>query len=471
MRTYQDLQKAIEKGKGLAEYVRASIEEYKNSEMYQTAVLADEYDRHQNRTILQYQKLLYTISGTAVPDNFSANYKIPSNHFKRFVSQQTQHLLGNGISWLEPEKTKKVLGKDIDYQVQKAGRAAIVQAVSYGFFNMDHVEIFTAKEFVPFWDETNGALMAGIRFWQIDSQKPLRAVLYEVDGYTNYIYEAGKKPRELDPKRTYKQIVVSTPKDGTEIYDGENYPTFPIIPCYANAAKQSEFVGMREQIDAYDLIKSGFANDLDDASQIYWTLENAGGMTDIDLATFIQRMKTIKVAQLEDEGARAEAHTLDVPYNAREAILTRLENDMYKDFMAFNPADIVGGAVTATQITAAYEPMNVKTDGFEYCMLEFLQNLLEVAGIDDEQPTFTRSLIINQSEMISNLVQAAMYLPQEYVTTKIMTILGDGDAVEDALEQMNMEDYNRMSSRSAENGSNSPSSAEGDKLEGEEQGG
>lgn len=471
MRTYQDLQKAIAKGKGLAEYVRASIEEYKGSDLYQMAVLADEYDRHQNRTILQYQKLLYTISGTAVPDNFSANYKIPSNHFKRFVSQQTQHLLGNGITWKDPDSTRKKLGEDIDYQVQKAGRAAIVQAVSYGFYNMDHVEVFTAKEFVPFLDETNGALMAGIRFWQIDSQKPLRAVLYEIDGYTDYIYEAGKKARELAPKRTYKQIVVTTPKDGAEIYDGENYPTFPIIPCYANAAKQSEFVGMREQIDAYDLIKSGFANDLDDASQIYWTLENAGGMTDIDLATFIQRMKTIKVAQLEDEGARAEAHTLDVPYNAREAILTRLENDMYKDFMAFNPADIVGGAVTATQITAAYEPMNVKTDDFEYCILEFLRNLLAVAGIEDEKPTFTRSLIINQSELITNIVQAAMYLPQEYVTTKIMTILGDGDAVEDALEQMGMEDYSRMAGRSAEKGSNSPSSAEVDKLEGDETGG
>lgn len=470
MRTYQDLQKAIEKGKGLAEYVRASIEEYKNSDMYKMAVLADEYDRHQNRTILQYQKLLYTISGTAVPDNFSANYKIPSNHFKRFVSQQTQHLLGNGITWNQPERTKKKLGNDIDYQVQKAGRAAIVQAVSYGFYNMNHVEVFTALDFVPFLDETNGALMAGIRFWQIDSQKPLRAVLYQIDGYTDYIYEAGKKARELNPKRTYKQIVVTTPKDGTEIYDGENYPTFPIVPCYANAAKQSEFVGMREQIDAYDLIKSGFANDLDDASQIYWTLENAGGMSDIDLATFIQRMKTIKVAQLEDEGARAEAHTLDVPYNAREAILTRLENDMYKDFMAFNPADIVGGAVTATQIIAAYEPMNVKADDFEYCMLEFLRNILEVAGITDEDPTFTRSLIINQSELITNLVQAALYLPQEYVTTKLMTALGDGDKVEDALKQMGLEDYARMSSRSSSGSPNSSAQGNNDTepTEGEE---
>ena len=454
MKTFQDLQKAIEKGKGLAEFVRSCIEEYKTSDLYQMAVLADEYDRHMNRTILQYQKLLYTISGETVPDNFSANFKVPSNHFGRFVSQQTQFLLGNGITWRDEDKVQAKLGVDIDYQTQKAARAAIVTAVAYGFYNLDHVEIFSAMEFVPFMDEENGALRAGIRFWQIDDTKPLRAVLYEEDGYTDYIYRSGKKAEEMNSKRTYKQIAVTTPKDGTEIYDGENYPTFPIIPCYANAHKQSEFIGMREQIDAYDLIKSGFCNDLDDASQIYWTIQNGGGMDDVDLATFVQRMKTVKAAIVENDGATAEAHTLEVPFNAREAILTRLENDMYKDFMALNPADIVGGAVTATQIQAAYEPMNVKADEFEYCIIEFLRGLLEVAGITDETPTFTRSIIINQSEMIQNISQAAMYLPSDYVTEKIMTVFGDGDAAQDAIDKMNMEDYSRMTSGNAQNAGN-----------------
>lgn len=461
MKTYQDLQKAVEKGKGLAEFVRSCIEEYKTSDMYQIAVVADEYDRHMNRTIIQYQKLLYTMSGTTVPDNFSANFKIPSNHFGRFASDQTQYLLGNGITWKNGDKVKKKLGNDIDYQTQKAARTAIVTAVGYGFFNLDHVEVFSALDFVPFFDETNGALMAGIRFWQIDDTKPLRAVLYEIDGYTDYIYRSGKKAEELNPKRTYKQIAVTTPKDGTQIYDGENYPTFPIVPCYANPHKQSEFIGMREQIDAYDLIKSGFCNDLDDASQIYWTIQNGGGMDDVDLATFIQRMKTVKAAVLEDDGATAEAHTMEVPFNAREAILTRLENDMYKDFMILNPADIVGGAVTATQIMAAYEPMNVKADSFEYCVTEFLRGILEVAGIDDEEPTYNRSMIINQTEIITTLTQAAVYLPSEYVTKKIMTILGDGDSVDDALEQMGMTDYARFTAGNAQNAPKTAEQAEG----------
>ena len=69
---------------------------------------------------------------------------------------------------------------------------------------------------------------------------------------------------------------------------------------WGNANKQSELVGIREQIDCYDLIKSKFANDIDDASQIYWILQNAGGMDDIDLTRFVERMKTVRAAVVED---------------------------------------------------------------------------------------------------------------------------------------------------------------------------
>ena len=51
----------------------------------------------------------------------------------------------------------------------------------------------------------------------------------------------------------------------------------------------STLVGMRATIDAYDLTKSGFANDLEDCAQIYWSVENYGGMQDDDLRKFLDR--------------------------------------------------------------------------------------------------------------------------------------------------------------------------------------
>lgn len=439
MKTYQDLTNIGESEESRMSFVGEVISEHTASDIYQTAKIADEYAKHQNRTITQYQKLLYTISGKAVPDNWSANYKIPSNFFNRFVTQECQYLLGNGVSWVN-DSTADRLGNDFDVRLQDLGKKALIGGAGFGFYNLDHLEVFSVLEFAPLYDEENGALMAGVRWWQIDNTKPLRATLYEPDGYTDYIWIKGKG-QVLKEKRSYKINVRYTEADGVEIYDGENYDTFPIVPLYANRNKQSELIGLRESIDAYDLIRSGACNDIDDASLIYWTINNAGGMDDIDLAEFVHRMKTVKAVALQD-GQQAEAHTMETPYNAREAILDRLRRDMYRDAMALDTETIASGAVTATQILASYEPLNAKCDEFEYCVIDFVQGVLRIAGIEDN-PTFTRSMIINRTEEITNLIQASEYLDSEYITGKILSVLGDADKAEEMLKKMADDEVDR----------------------------
>ena len=441
MYTLQDLIAVGEDEKKRMEFVRAVIDRHKISEDYKTAKTAQEYDKRQNTTIINYQKLLYTVSGEAIPDNFSANYKLCSNFFNRFVTQQNQFLLGNGVSFVNQEEKDK-LGEDFDTRLQELGRYALVDKVSFGFWNYDHLETFRFTEFAPLYDEETGALSAGVRFWQIDPIKPLRATLYELDGYTEYIWRNGKG-EIYKPKRAYVLTVRESVSDGTEIIDGENYPSFPIIPLWGNPAKQSELVGIREQIDAYDLIKSGFCNTVDEASYVYWTIQNAGGMDDIDLSRFVERMRTIKAAVMEDDGARAESHTMDAPYASREALLQRIRDDLYDDFMALDTKNIVGGSATATQIKASYEPMNNKADMYEYCIHDFLDSLFFIVGIDSDV-TFTRSIMVNAQETIQVLVQAATYLPEEYVTQKILETLGDSDKADEILSQMAEENMNRL---------------------------
>jgi hypothetical protein len=174
-------------------------------------------------------------------------------------------------------------------------------------------------------------------------------------------------------------------------------------------------------------------------------------MDDVDLAKFIERMKTVKAATIDgDEGMKAEAHTLDVPYQSREAYLSRLEKDLYKDCMALDTEQIAAGQVTATQIEAAYEPLNQKTDEFELCLHEFINGILAVAGIEDVA-TFTRSQIVNRKEEIETLLTSGEYLDSEYITEKILTLLGDGDKVEEILQRKDAEEIDRYSQLEAEN--------------------
>lgn len=441
MKTYQDLLEIGESEQARIEFIQSAINNHKDSSLYKDAILAKEYMAHKNRTIVRFQKLLYTVSGKAIPDNYSANYKMASNFFKRFVTQQNLFLLGNGITW-ENKAVKDKLGYDFEHQLIEAGKHALEAGVSFGFFNLDHMEVFEVTEFVPLYDEENGALMAGIRFWQIDSSKPMRATLYEIDGYTDYIWKEGKAS-VLKEKRNYILNIRTSDIEGTEIYDGENYPTFPIVPLFGNPEHQSELTGIQEQIDCYDLIKSGFANTIDEASFIYWTINNAGGMDDIDLAKFVERMKTVHAGLIEDSGATAEAHNIEAPYNGRQVLLDRLRQDLYEDFMALDTKNIASGATTATQIKAAYEPLNNKCDEYEDLIRDFIRGILDVAGIEDE-PTFTRSMLINEQEEVQTVLTAASYLGDEYVTRKVLTIMGDGDLADDILAKQEADEIGRF---------------------------
>ncbi len=418
MKTYQDFLEVAEKSdRDRMEFVLAAINDLKNSDLYQQAKIAREYDEHRNVTIITVQKLLYTLSGKAIPDNYSANYKLRSAFFPIFMRQETQYLLSNGVI-LKNAENKKRLGKKFDNQIQDLARSALVGGVAYGFWNLDHLEVFTALEFVPLLDEENGSLRAGIRFWQVAANKPLRATLYEPDGFTQFIRRSGKEMEILAPKRGYISVEASSEVDGTEILEYQNYPGFPIIPMYGNRARQSELVGQREAIDCYDLIKSGFADTVDDASIIYWTISNAGGMDEIDMARFKETMRRIGVGLVDDDGAKAEAHTLTIPVEAREALLSRLSDDLYRDFQMLDTTKIQGGQKTATEITAAYQQMDNKVDEFEYCVGDFLYQLFALIGIDDD-PTFTRSKIVNQLEQTQMVLLAASYLDDETILSKL----------------------------------------------------
>ena len=444
MKTYQDLLEVVDNEVLLKEFIISAINDHKGSEQYKWAKIGEEYNKQQNTTIMRYRKLLYTMSGVAIPDNFSANHKLPSNYYNRFNTQENNYLLGNGTNF-ENEATKLKLGtkkQAFDTQMQKLGKLALTQGEAFGFYNLDHIDVFELLEFVPLYDEEDGSLKAGIRFWQIADFKPLRATLYELDGYTEYI-----KHRD-DPglmvykdKRPYILKIRYSEADGKEIYDGENYPGFPIVPLWGNQDHLIKIKAWQPKIDCYDLIESGFANDVDDASMIYWTIQNAGGMDDVDLAKFIQHMKTIKAAAMSDDGAKAEAHTIDVPVAARETYLKLLEKDLYKDAMALDTEAIASGNTVATAIRAAYEPLNNKTDDFEYCVVEFIQGILDLAGIEDN-PTFKRSTIINQTEETNMVLAAAQYLDDETILKHLPFI--SVDEIQGILDKKMTEEVDRF---------------------------
>ena len=349
-------------------------------------------------------------------DFTASNNRIASNFFRRLNVQRCTYSLGNGVTFDE-DGVKEKLGDTFDTDLYDAGYKALIHGVSFGFWNLDKLHVFAYPEFVPFWDEETGALRAGLRYWCLDwNKKPLYAVLYEEDGFTKYRSKGGRAGlslEEYEPKRAYRQTIAHTEADGDEVIGEDNYTSLPIVPFWGSNRKQSTLVGMREAIDSYDLIQSGFANDVNDCAQIYWLINGAMGMDDDEVQQFMDRLR-LQHAAVADTGDNASvtAFTQEPPYNAREAYLDRIERSIYRDFGAFNPMDITSRQATATEINAAYQPMDEEADDFEYQAIEFIQQILKLQGIE-ATPTFKRNRISNQTEQVNMIMSQAEILDVE----------------------------------------------------------
>lgn len=413
MKTYQDFLE--EKGKGnIIDFITHAINDYKSSNDYRTALDADEYEAERNVTINAYVKKLYTQDGRTVEDFTSSNNRIASNFFHRLTTQRCAYSLGNGISFSgdDGSSIKEKLGNDFDTVLFETGHFALIHKVAYMFWNLDHADFFKMTEFCPLYDEYTGTLMAGIRFWSIDwENKPVTVVLYEPDGYTRYRTKAGSHGldiSEYEPKRAYKQQIAHNDVDPDEVVGESNYSALPIVPFFGSKHKQSDLIGMRSKIDAYDLIKSGFANDLEDCAEIYWIVGNAMGMSDADLAKFRDRIKLNKIAVVDTENSPVTPYTQDIPYQARETLLKSLREQLYEDYGALDVHTVAAGA-TNDHIDAAYQPMDEEADDFEYEAIKCIRGILGILGID-AVPQFNRNRVSNMMERTQMVMLAAQVL-------------------------------------------------------------
>ena len=436
--SYQDFVKRSDK----AAFIRELIDYHECSLETMIARDADLYEMQENITIKNFMRVYYNFLGEKRPDTRASNNKIASNFFHKLNTQRCNYLLGNGIK-LEDEKNKEKLGKNFDSVFKRAAYYALIHRVSFIYWNVDHIHNFKLTEFVPLYDEETGELRAGVRYWQIDIEKPQMAVLYEEDGYTKFKADDSKSAfKVVTDKKSYR-VSVQAEAQGMEpeVIGEENYNgRLPIIPIYAKYIKTSTLPGMRPDIDAYDIAMSGFANDMQDVAQIYWIIQNADGMSMTDLQKFFDRMKVNHIVQA-GEDQTVQPYVQEVPFNARTTFLSTIRSKIYEDFGGLDVHTIAAGA-TNDHIDSAYQALDDETDEFEYCINEAMQRLLVIAGIDDEAH-YKRNKISNETEYNNMILSASDVIGKRKTVEKLTFI--EPDEVQECLDESAEEDVSRFS--------------------------
>lgn len=446
--TYQDLLEASASAseEKLSDFVRDVISRHTQSDAYRIALDNKAYYDGENPTINRYEKVIFDLAGKAQKDMWTANHKIASNFFWLAVNQLTRHLLGNGVTF-QNSATKKRLGADFDQQMMRAASYAQIGGVCYVLYNVNRVIPFSVQEFAPLKDAESGALSAGVRFWRLAEGFPLSATLYEPDGFS--VFAESRDSRELRltrPKTPYK-LIRRVSGISAEVIAGENYSLFPIVPLRYTDDEKSAMNGKRNTIDALDLARSKMINNTDEGNLIYWVLKDYGGMGDIDLAEFVYRIKTLRAVTVrgaQDTGDDVEAHPIEAPFAGTQATIDGLIKQLYEDFQCFDASAVTAGNQSATAVRASYIPLDLKADNLEEQVTRCILGLLQVAGIAEDVPTYTRNPLVNVAETVQSLIMAAQYTGDDYTTEKLLTVFGDADRVDEILRKRDADALSRL---------------------------
>ncbi|MCL2815357.1 MAG: phage portal protein [Oscillospiraceae bacterium] len=389
---------AAKAGGTLEAYITKNIDAYTASADYADMLRNEAYYNGENPALQAYSAKV-EIKDRSV-DVF-AKIRVPSGIFRRLIVLQVNRLWYNGVQ-LDNQETKDRLGKYFDNTAKDIATNAAIHKVCYGFWNFDRLQMFTAKEYFPLKDERTGADKAGIRFWQLEADKPWTIQLFELDGWTEYTRAAkGGELIPAKPKQAYSQIIRRDAM-GEEIVGGENYIGLPVIAMYANKKQVSELTPpIRAKIDLYDAIMTTFGDTSLKTKVLYWVLEGMSGNEEhlTEIKNAIERLGIIA----PNGDAKATPETIDLPYEATMKFLEELEKAIFRDAMITNPQEITGGNLTATAINASYHAEKLKVSDMEWQAARFVDNILELIGIKNTLVKFKHETVSNDMEITQRL--------------------------------------------------------------------
>jgi len=441
--TYQDYEKATDKTK----FVQSAISKYRGSAEYLKAVKEQEYMAGRNTEIMNTRKIIYDMRGIPMNNFTAANFKIRNRMIHRLVTDRCSYSLGNGVSFSDHKEkdnrdgqtvtvdtTKEKVGDEFDQAVYQWAYWAQANGAAYLYAHIGHEKdeweytLFRKTEFLPLYDERTGALRGGIRFWSIEwGKRPICAVLYTETGYTRYETPEKKNSlsalEEMEKERPYVETVDVSDAYGEEVTGSEPMPMLPIFPLYSGQNKDSALDNLKPLIDAYDMILSGFANDLKDCAQVYWLISGGMGMTEPDKQQLLDRLILQHMAVIDGENSSITPYTQDIPYNARKEALNSLRDQMYENFGGFD-VRMVSAGETNDHIEACYWPMDEEADAFEYQLIIAIRMILSMMGIEDT-PVFVRNKVSNQKEMTEMILAAGAYLDSQTILEKLPWITVD----------------------------------------------
>lgn len=392
-----------------------------------------------------YRIFFIDADGKLREDTTKSNIKISHPFFRLLVDQQVQYMLSGKDGFVKSDIPELQTELDAYFNENESFVAELSDllsgAVSKGFEYMyaykdesDRTAFQTADSIgvVEVREKETDDGCAYVIFWYVDrigkDNKKIKRIQVWDDKQTWFycqVDDGAIVPDESVDHNPRPHIIYK--KDGDE---STYYDDYGMIPFFRLDNGKKQFSGLKPikaLIDDYDLMNAGLSNNIQDTNEALYVVRGFQGDNLDELMVNIKTKKHIGV----DEDGGIDIKTVDIPVEARKIKMEVDEKNIFRFGQGVNTEALKDtSATTSIAIKSAYANLDLKCDGLQPFLLQFMRKLLKLVlkeindtnGTDYENKDvyfdFDREIITNAQEN----AQIDLTKAQEQ-QTKVTTIL------------------------------------------------
>lgn len=382
--------------------------------------------------------------------NNNGNCFLYTNYFKLLVNQKLNYLLAK-----DPEI--KISNSDITVtsivdMLEEGLLNASLDTTAWLHFYVDNNKldwIFVHdSEIIPIYDKYKKNIIEVIRYFSIDKDT------YKVETWS----KNGVKVEVIAKDKIQSSEILHHYEETTyyqgkiESVEGKNLPFIPFIPLFNNRSKTPDIDGIKELIDMYNSINSGFVDNINLFQEAIVKLKGFTADTE-QLETISKNMRKYKIVGLPNGGGDnvdMDYMSIEIPVEARKVILELLKENIFKIGQGLDPDRLAGESnVTNVVIKSRYSQLDMKANGSEKQLKLFYEKFVDCWNSFnnsnvDKNITFNRSMIFNESEAIDNCLKSINMLPMELILENHPFVKGDAKKVLNNFEKEKEENMKRQ---------------------------
>lgn len=343
--------------------------------------------------IKSYRLFYYNADGNLVEDKTRSNIRICHPFFTELVDQAVQYMLSGKDGFIKSDipqlqaEMDKYFNEDEDFISELSEVVTGCQAKGfehmYAYKNADNRTAFQCADSIGVVEvraKDTDSNTEYVIYWYVDriekGHKQIKRIQVWDAQQVYYYVQDGEGKIELDASEAINpkpHTLYQKDKDNKTYYEGFGY--IPFFRLDNNKKQISSLKPVKDLIDDYDLMASSLSNNLVDFDTPIHVVKGFQGDNLDELQT---NLKTKKIVGVDDDGG-VEVHTVDVPFQARQAKLELDEKNIYRFGMGLNTSGLKDtNATTNVAIKAMYSLLDLKCSKLEIRLKQFLRKLIKV---------------------------------------------------------------------------------------------